>query len=366
MNFPLYQNNTAGLGALQGTPSNQFGGQGFAAGGITALASGGLPKYKYDPVTQRYTLQTETPAATDPALEELIARQNAGKSSSSSSYTGPREPSFTESMTPEELRAFYDQNPIQADITSAANKLFGLTGLGMLQAKLNPGLIEKMQYALRMGDYSPSIVPALPGVDVVTDANGIRQVVGLPVDTTTLAGILAASGGPQTPYQPNPQVSDQPIDQRPEAGGPITYGSTSGYTPAPASEPGYYGSYSESSDSVSSALAAGGLTALAAGGEAGGQYNLGSYSDGGRLLKGPGDGVSDSIPAVIGHGQPARLANNEFVIPARIVSELGNGSTDAGARQLYAMMDRIQAGRKKTIGKNKVAVDSKAVKHLPA
>jgi hypothetical protein len=93
---------------------------------------------------------------------------------------------------------------------------------------------------------------------------------------------------------------------------------------------------------------------------------LGSYSDGGRLLRGPGDGVSDSIPAVIGKRQPARLADGEFVIPARIVSELGNGSTEAGARKLYAMMERIQNTRRKSIGKKKVAVNSKADKHLPA
>lgn len=97
----------------------------------------------------------------------------------------------------------------------------------------------------------------------------------------------------------------------------------------------------------------------------GGMTDLGDYSDGGRLLRGPGDGVSDSIPASIGGKQPARLADGEFVIPARIVSELGNGSTDAGAKRLYAMMDKIQAGRKKTVGKGKVAVDSKAAKHLP-
>jgi hypothetical protein len=97
----------------------------------------------------------------------------------------------------------------------------------------------------------------------------------------------------------------------------------------------------------------------------GGISNLGSYSDGGRLLKGPGDGVSDSIPATIGHKQPARLADGEFVIPARIVSELGNGSTDAGARKLYQMMDRIQAARKKTVGKNRVAVNSRADKMMP-
>jgi hypothetical protein len=98
-------------------------------------------------------------------------------------------------------------------------------------------------------------------------------------------------------------------------------------------------------------------------------HGLGGYSDyaaGGRLLKGPGDGVSDSIPAVIGNKQPARLADGEFVVPARIVSELGNGSTEAGARQLYAMMERIQKGRRKSVGKGKVAVDSKSKKHLPA
>mgnify|MGYP007049615356 CR=1 FL=1 len=99
---------------------------------------------------------------------------------------------------------------------------------------------------------------------------------------------------------------------------------------------------------------------------AGGVAHLGDYSDGGRLLKGPGDGVSDNIPASIGGKQPARLADGEFVIPARIVSELGNGSTDAGARRLYAMMDRVQKARKKTVGKGKIAKDSKSSKYLPA
>jgi hypothetical protein len=98
----------------------------------------------------------------------------------------------------------------------------------------------------------------------------------------------------------------------------------------------------------------------------GGLSDLGGYSDGGRLLKGPGDGVSDSIPAVIGNRQPARLADGEFVIPARIVSEIGNGSTEAGARKLYAMMDRVQKARRKTVGKGKVAANTKADKYLPA
>jgi hypothetical protein len=110
-------------------------------------------------------------------------------------------------------------------------------------------------------------------------------------------------------------------------------------------------------------MANGGITGYAAGGNTG--YNLGGYSDGGRLLRGPGDGVSDSIPATIGHKQPARLADGEFVVPARIVSELGNGSTEAGARKLYAMMERVQQARGKTVGKGKVAKNSRADKYLP-
>jgi len=67
---------------------------------------------------------------------------------------------------------------------------------------------------------------------------------------------------------------------------------------------------------------------------------------GGRYLKGAGDGTSDSIPATIGQNQPARLADGEFVVDARTVSEIGNGSSDAGARKLYAMMDNVHNARR--------------------
>jgi hypothetical protein len=107
-------------------------------------------------------------------------------------------------------------------------------------------------------------------------------------------------------------------------------------------------------------FAGGGIATLASGGydrrvgeepmysqnmAAGGISDLGSYSDGGRMLKGPGDGMSDSIPASIGGKRPARLAAEEFVVPADVVSHLGNGSSDAGAKQLYAMMDRVRKAR---------------------
>jgi hypothetical protein len=137
-----------------------------------------------------------------------------------------------------------------------------------------------------------------------------------------------------TPYQ-TPQSTNMMANLAPSGGG--TVGQMSG-------EPNMQGTR----------LAAGGLS------------DLGGYSDGGRLLRGPGDGVSDSIPAQIGDKQPARLADGEFVVPARIVSELGNGSTDAGARQLYKMMDRVQQARGKTTGKSKVAKNTNAAKYLPA
>ena len=95
----------------------------------------------------------------------------------------------------------------------------------------------------------------------------------------------------------------------------------------------------------------------------GGIADLGGYSDGGRMLRGPGDGMSDSIPGVIGGKQPARLADGEFVVPADVVSHLGNGSTDAGARKLYAMMDKI---RKARTGKKKQAPAVNTGRFMPA
>jgi hypothetical protein len=91
-------------------------------------------------------------------------------------------------------------------------------------------------------------------------------------------------------------------------------------------------------------------------------YAVGGDVSGGRFISGPGDGVSDSIPAQIDGQQPAALGSGEFVLDARTVSEIGNGSSEAGSQKLYAMMDRIQQARKKaTIGE-----DSGAARYLPA
>ena len=95
-----------------------------------------------------------------------------------------------------------------------------------------------------------------------------------------------------------------------------------------------------------------------------GLFGMG-YAAGGtpRFLSGGGDGMSDSIPATIGGTQEARLADGEFVIPADVVSHLGNGSSKAGAKQLYSMMDRV---RKARTGNEKQGRQIKPNKMMPA
>lgn len=90
-----------------------------------------------------------------------------------------------------------------------------------------------------------------------------------------------------------------------------------------------------------------------------------AFAKGGHqgYLDGDGDGMSDSIPATIEGKQPARLADGEFVIPADVVSHIGNGSSKAGSKQLYAMLDRV---RKARTGHTKQGKEIKPQKYMPA
>jgi len=145
---------------------------------------------------------------------------------------------------------------------------------------------------------------------------------------------------PDTVTPPNPHYQAQYVDRRnpPDTGTPMTP-----YQPVMMAASGGL------MDDVD--FAGGGLA------------DLGGYSDGGRMLKGQGDGMSDSIPATIVRKQPARLADNEFVVPADVVSHLGNGSSDAGAKKLYSMMNNV---RKARTGKKKQAPQINASKYMPA
>jgi hypothetical protein len=110
--------------------------------------------------------------------------------------------------------------------------------------------------------------------------------------------------------------------------------------------------------------------------KSGGQINLAkggmSYMEGGgttdvtgepRMVQGMGDGMSDSVPATIEGVQEARLANDEFVIPADVVADIGNGSSNAGAKKLYSMMDHIRKARH---GTTKQPPEIRAERLMPA
>jgi hypothetical protein len=150
---------------------------------------------------------------------------------------------------------------------------------------------------------------------------------------------------PERPATPTAPVAPQGIASVPPSGvrfRPELYVDNS----APVSEENPYAG-------LTMGLAGGGLADLG-----------GTYRAGGKLLRGPGDGMSDSIPAVI-HGektQRAALADGEFVIPADVVSHIGNGSTDAGSRKLYEMMDRV---RKARTGRTRQAPAISPARYMP-
>lgn len=226
--------------------------------------------------------------------------------------------------------------------------------------------------------YKMGTTQALPGSEDIKNMaeqyamynNPNAGIAPAPVEAPAPEGAISTpvTYGPITTTDLPPSSDDlggYPVgdDSNDNARSNTTYSANYGGTSYGQVAPGYTGGSEAARGGLMDSRYAhgGGITALAQGG----MYNLGSYSDGGRLLKGPGDGVSDDIPATIGQNQPARLADGEFVVPARIVSELGNGSTEAGARKLYAMMDRVQKARSKTVGKDKVAANSRSDKYLP-
>ena len=168
------------------------------------------------------------------------------------------------------------------------------------------------------------------------------------------------------PYEPEQPTPYQPRMYNYAGGGPVemmsnanAIGANTGYPMADINKGAYATPYQQPiSRNVLTGTSDTGVNPMT--GEmqfaGGGISSLGGYSDyarGGRMLKGPGDGMSDNIPATIAGKQPARLANEEFVVPADVVSHLGNGSSEAGAKALYKMMDRVRQARtgKKSQGK---------------
>ena len=188
--------------------------------------------------------------------------------------------------------------------------------------------------------FIPTPPPMVPPPPAPTFGEGMAKFASDPMAslkanpfTAASAGLAGAMGGREDPYAPEEyngplkrfRLSQNYRPPVPYAGGGITDLAAGGYDRMVGEMPMY-----------PQAMAQGGIS------------DLGSYSDyarGGRMLKGPGDGMSDSIPASIAGKRPARLATEEFVVPADVVSHLGNGSSDAGAKQLYAMMDKVRKAR---------------------
>jgi hypothetical protein len=390
----LAPSSDAGVGAYSGEPKFAGGGETFTAipDGYTTV--GGY-NYSYDPNTMQFT-QTGTPTlkanslkgfmrkavgmltgATGPKLDTGAATvggvappampaQATPAQPAAPAYTPPSIPAYQPPEQQLGLGSFYSM----MDQQLAGPQAFGGSGG---QRFYGGGTVQAVAQPQQEGDYkydydpqtmqftqtaTPTVKPSVTGLigKVLTPA--FAQMTGQTMGSTpafaqmTNQPITGAkvSGGIAPPAMPAQPAAAQPV-----------------YTPPPV--PAYQTPEQQLGlesfyPMMERRLAAlGAAQGYAAGGDV---YNLGGYSDGGRLLKGPGDGVSDSIPAVIGQRQPARLADGEFVVPARIVSELGNGSTEAGARKLYAMMDRVQKARSKTVGKNKVAANTRSEKYLPA
>jgi hypothetical protein len=248
----------------------------------------------------------------------------------------------------------------------------GMNGLASIINNNFRGNDSRMQWDPDTGSFTqpgmnrpqppaPATLPQQPSYDF----SGYAGRGGREFDTEPMAYDTSAYQQPEPVYQPpayqEPEVrdfiprtaQDEPVfDYTPPTYTPFDYlGTDLGVEQEP------YQPQIVDEDSM------GGLPSIARRGKlyyAGGDVQ---YAAAGKLLRGPGDGMSDDIKANISGKQEARLADGEFVIPADVVSHLGNGSSDAGSRKLYKMMAQI---RKARTGKSKQAPAVNVDKYLPA
>jgi hypothetical protein len=330
----------AGRTGFMGSVGGMGGAKGLMASGAAAAAPTMLEQPEFTPPT--------------PDTEQYKYKFNRGRvEDPEAGYTGPvsGERNF---FNPSFERLYAEGGPVEQmsenNIFDMQNARGGVSDMGIdsytgMERMAEGGKADANKYSGNAYAFAP-VAQAAP-------SPGRRR--AAPVEDPEVRGPMPD----EDPVARGPMHVEQPYVP-PVAAGEYTYEydpvtqTYKNIAPPPAAAVAAPEAVSDPYAGVSYGFAGGGIT------------DLGGYSDGGRLLRGPGDGVSDSIPAMIGQKQPARLADGEFVVPARIVSELGNGSTEAGARKLYAMMDRVQKARRKTVGKGKVANNPRADKYLPA
>jgi hypothetical protein len=279
--------------------------------------------------------------------------------------------------------AYYAANPTMAGITQMGQKVLGYTGLGMLANKFAP------ENAARQAAIAQGIDPDNPQTQG-TAGGGYGAMGG--------GGYGISVGGDGV--APDVSMGSNPNGYMGSMNNP------SAYTAAPSFDAAAEAAANAQADSARAAAAAAAEgaaydahDAAMGGGYTGGDYS-GGYSggnagatnseshggdDGGqgfakggmpaaglhaatrgtepRFVRGAGDGQSDDIPVKMDDGGDGRLADNEFVVPADAVSALGSGSSEAGARALYDMVDRI---RKQAHGNTKQANPVDPGKVLPA
>ena len=331
--------------------------------------------YRYDPIKKNYYVIKEAPAKTNPGVETLMGGDGGfggGQDKAPLPFTPITNNGFFSNILG---RTTQDPAPVESRTENNAQQNFRALELANQNAQSIADMNKQTHIDLTT-EYERTLQEADAAIkadqarqdeadEAVINSNNATQAAniaaaalvntstapvptpiatagGMYVDAKNAARAEAAQAQAQTQVEAASGAAEANIAGYDSGMGNFGGGSDS-FGEGQYNQGGYIGSYAQ-----------------------GGLGSLGGYSDGGRLLRGPGDGVSDSIPATVGNRQPARLADGEFVVPARIVSELGNGSTEAGARALYKMMDRIQANRRKTTGRTRVAVDSKSHKYLPA
>ena len=220
---------------------------------------------------------------------------------------------------------------------------------------------QQPAYQQPIFDYTPEYAQPMPESVPVVENTPQRTILsgddGRVVDryTPPVEEFLGTPYMPEVPMTPvlNPPTYAEPASYRPSYFEPAyqpTYEPTYEPTYQPTYQPTYepYGLGAIEPSFYDQMYAGGGTV---------------QYAAAGKFLRGPGDGMSDDIKANISGKQEARLADGEFVVPADVVSHIGNGSSEAGSRKLYAMMDRI---RKARTGRKEQAPEIKAEKYLPA
>lgn len=385
----------AGAGALIGGASAglQGGdvGKGALFGGLGGALSGGLGAYDAAPVTDALTPISGEELAQQATKASMVPNPdvNAGLSGTTQMVPNQINPAQLTSANTAQL----DQlAKMQGVFPEGSSELAG-KGLTVAPSGGAPSYYSKL--GTGMSDMATKAgILAAPGLAAQYGMEDQYSSGQVPTgeSESTLARI-SPNFRAQEPVQPNPYYTAQYEDYRKRpygmaGGGAVAFANRGIVQDLPRSSGADVGIYSDTDpntnklDAYNAALyrfnkankkagikapvqfkqaqALGDIEEAAGGGI---MHGIGGYSDGGRMLKGPGDGMSDSIPAVIGKKQPARLADGEFVVPADVVSHLGNGSTDAGAKRLYGMMDKI---RKARTGKKKQAPEVKADKYLPA